>query len=185
MLSKTNHKATLFLSILTFLLVGCKTNDPSTEMSIYGNSSITRMPVARYIATHKTLIHKVEGQGVKFVQTGDDLILILQSNMLFAAKTSILNADANQILNNIASLLKDHEKFSIKIAGYNDSMKKQTYNIALSRAQAEVVANYLWKQGVNARLLYAVGYGSLYLNTDHMSQRIEIHLRWVTDFKQG
>lgn len=193
MLSKTYHAIGLFCFIFSFFLTGCGTKGATPpEPSIYGNSSITRMPVARYVAQHQAVINKLRDNGVQFIQTGDDLMLVLSSDQVFVAKTPILNTSSYSALNGIASLLKDHEKFSVSVAGYTDSMGWQQRNIALSRQQAAAVADYLWRQGIDTRLMYTVGYGAKETIASNstssgraMNRRIEITLRWVTDIKQG
>jgi outer membrane protein OmpA-like peptidoglycan-associated protein len=193
MLGKPTCVAVLFCSLFSFLLTGCVVNKSTTETSsIYGDSSTTRMPVKRYLAQHQAIIDSLKNQNIQVIQEGDDLMLVLSSDQIFRDQTSILNADSSSALNKVADLLKGHEKFVVQIAGYTDSLGQPLRNIALSRQQAQTIANYLWKQNIDTRLLYAVGYGQRASIANNavasgraMNRRIEITLRWITDPKQG
>jgi outer membrane protein OmpA-like peptidoglycan-associated protein len=51
----------------------------------------------------------------------------------------------------------------VKIAVYTNGMCPDEVNLALSQEQAESVARFLTAGGIDARILYAVGYGASHL----------------------
>lgn len=194
MLRKSSHVLVLFSVFITAFLSSCSTaNSTKTSSAIvYGDTMVSRMPVKRYMAIHNGLIHKISNQGVQFMQTGDELTMVLPSDNFFVDATPILTQSGYFALADIARLINDHEKFDVKVVGYTDRLGWQARNIALSSAQARSVLNALWERGIDSRLVYATGYGaqqSIANNiTDQgraMNRRIEITLSWLTDARQG
>lgn len=178
----------------SILLVGCSTSSElsTTTIDKYGNSAVSRMPVKRYLQAHKNQINHLSDSGVQVIQTGDELTFVLPSDECFIKQSPIVNTNYSPVLIEIANLIKDHEKFSVRIAGYTDSLGWGQRNLALSRAQALSVANFLWEQGVDARLIYSTGNGMQQTVANNstaqgraMNRRIEITLQWVTDARQG
>lgn len=194
MLRESSHVLILFCVFISALLFGCSTDNSTTASSaiVYGNTMVSRMPVKRYIATHKGLIQQISNHGVQFVQTGDELMMVLPSDSFFADATPNLTKSGYFALADIARLIKDHEKFDVKVVGYTDRLGWQAHNIALSRAQARSVLNALWEQGIDGRLIYATGYGAQQPIANNitdqgraMNRRVEITLSWLTDARQG
>lgn len=141
------------------------------------------------LSTQQTLVDQIESSGrVQIIQMGDNVTLVLPSDRFFEAGTPQLNTNYYPVLNKIAALLNGFDKFSIKVAGYTDNQGGRLRNIGLSRAQAEAIANYLWKRGVDARLMSSVGYGDQMPIASNaipagqaQNRRIEITLRLITD----
>ena len=161
--------------IINLMMVGCS----HTE-----STSITHSEAI----THRVLIERLKSSGVQVFQVGNNLTLILPTDVIFIQHTPALNTNYFPVLNNVARLLKAHEKFSIKVAVYTDSIDSAEYDLALSQQQAEMIANYLWKQGIDTRFIYAAGYGQKYPIVKNTAaegrltnNRAEISLRLITD----
>jgi len=99
---------------------------------------------------------------VQAVQLGETLRLIIPSDHLFNPDSANLQGDYRSTLVNIAKLLKTYNKVNVQVVAYTDNHSDRKRKIALTTRQAEVVSSFLWKQGIDARLLYSEGYG--YLN---------------------
>ncbi|MBR5731723.1 MAG: OmpA family protein, partial [Firmicutes bacterium] len=63
-------------------------------------------------------------------------------------------------LDRVAELLIQKD-FSLKLAGHTDSKGSMKANMALSKARAQAVKNYLVSKGANASRIEATGYGPL------------------------
>lgn len=193
MLRKTSHVLMVFCVVFVSVLTGCNTKDQTQPSSIvYGDTMVSRMPVKRYLAMQGRLIQQISSHGVKFIQTGDQLMMVLPSDSFFVDATPVLNRGAHLALGEIAKLIKGHEKFDVKVVGYTDRLGWQPRNIALSRAQARAVVSDLWEQGIDTRLIFATGYGAQQPIANNitdqgraMNRRIEITLSWLTDARQG
>ncbi len=86
--------------------------------------------------------------------------LSCRPSVFFALDSPIINTNYNPVLDQLAALLKGLNKYVIKVAGYTDNVAVPERSLALSRQQAQIIANYLWNSGVDARVLYATGYGN-------------------------
>ena len=72
---------------------------------------------------------------------------------------STLRPEAKVILNQAASLLEQHERVVVEVAGHTDSVGSDQYNQGLSERRANAVRDYLVEQGIRASRLTAVGHG--------------------------
>jgi len=167
-------------------VVGAATGAGPIAGAVVGG--ITGGIIGHYLTKHETLVHKLTANHVQIILVGDHLTLILPSDLFFAPNTPILNENYYPVLNQIAVLLRGLNKYVVKVSGYTDNVGWPTRNLALSRQQAQQIANYLWNQGLDARVLYATGYGlqKPIANNDTaagraMNRRIEITLRQITD----
>jgi len=120
------------------------------------------------------LSKKLESSGARVIQTGKTLRIILPSDELFANDSANFISSSPPILNTVSQLMAILETTSAQVSGYTDSQPDALRNKALSIRQADVVANYLWSKGPDARLLYSVGYG---LKGQVSSERFEGALR--------
>lgn len=161
--------------IINLIIIGCS----HTE-----NMSLSQCG----ITTHRALVERLKASGVQVFQMGNKLSLILPTDVFFKQHTPVLNTNYFPVLNDVARLLKAHEKFSIKVAVYTGGIDSVEHDLALSQQQAQAIANYLWKQGIDTRFIYAVGYGQKYpiaKNTTVESRlannRAEISLRLISD----
>jgi outer membrane protein OmpA-like peptidoglycan-associated protein len=173
MLKKLYLSCAIAFIATTFLLVGC--------------SSSWRY--ARPVPFNRAaLIQEIKANDVQVVQVGDAITFSLPADRFFAINTPVLNRNYYPVLNQIATLLRSFDKYTVKVSGYTDNRGWPLRNVALSRAQALAVANYLWAQKVDARLMSSAGYGDATPiannNTDTgraMNRRIEISLRMIAE----
>ncbi len=144
--------------------------------------------IGHYLAKHQTLVQKLSVNHVQVMLVGDNLRLILPADRFFAPNSPVINENYYPVLNQVAALLYGLDKYVVKVSGYTDNVGWPERNLALSRQQAQTIANYLWNRGLNARVLYATGYGSQMPIASNdtqdgraMNRRIEISLREITD----
>jgi len=169
--------------------IGAAVGGTTTGAIVGGvTGAITGSIIGHYLAKHETLVQRLAANHVQVILVGDNLRLILPSDLFFASNTPVLNENYYPVLNQIALLLRGLNKYVVKVSGYTDDIGWPTRSLALSRQQAQAIANYLWNQGIDARVLYATGYGSQMPITSNttaaeraMNRRIEITLRQITD----
>jgi intracellular multiplication protein IcmN len=140
------------------------------------------------IASKQTLVDNLIYNGVQVIQVGDEVEIILPSNKFFFPDSANLNPTYGPILDKVAELIRSFDKVNVKVAAYRDNSDPWQRSLALSKLQAKKVANYLWKRGIDARLLYAIGYGQEMpiasndtLKGRTMNRRVEITLRKVQE----
>lgn len=112
-----------------------------------------------YIDAHTTLVDKLENRGVKVFVLGDQVMIVIPSNRLFDGTTPRIRNTSYSTLDLVAQLIGNYTNITVKVSAYTNATGPAAVDLALSQQQAERVARYLWKRGVNTRLLYAEGYG--------------------------
>lgn len=70
-----------------------------------------------------------------------------------------LNAEAKQILEEVANYLKEYKPLRIVIEGHCDERGTREYNLALGMKRAEVAKKYLSDLGVDENRLEIISYG--------------------------
>lgn len=135
-----------------------------------------------YIDSKTTLEDKLQNRGVNIVVLGDQILIVIPSARLFDYMTANVRPHAYSTLNMVAQYINQFTKMMVKVGGYTDNTGASTTDVTLSREQAEKVARILTASGIDARVLYAEGYGSSHLvqrsdmNWDSDNYRIEITL---------
>ena len=86
-------------------------------------------------------------------------------------------------LDRIAALLADYPNLTVRIEGYTDASGADATNLAVSKARAEAVRQYLLGRGVDAARLNAEGFGEERPVADNASpagrrqnRRVEVYL---------
>ena len=105
------------------------------------------------------LRHQLMDTGVQVERVGDELVLILPSNITFSVNSSNIRSDFNDVLQSVSAILKKFNKTNISIAGHTDSSGSDSYNMMLSRERAQSVSNVLSASGVTAQRLSTRGFG--------------------------
>lgn len=174
----TNSVKILLLSGLSALLLGCASSQPQQTRSLDAQSA-RQQDVA-------TLTHALEQQGVQVAQMGEKMRIILPSDKLFNSRSANLSAYALPVLDNVSQLMLTLETTSAEVGGYTNLEYSPEINRSLSESQARTVVDYLWAKGVDARLLYAVGYGAVApLQREqarvpiNLNRRIEIQFQYL------
>ncbi|QLH41362.1 MAG: OmpA family protein [Coxiellaceae bacterium] len=93
------------------------------------------------------------------IKTGETYSIIIFNDTIFNTDSSNFSANSNRVLEPLTGLLKFYETVSIRISGFSDNSSTVRRGIALSGRQAERLGDYLAEQGLDARMIYAVGYG--------------------------
>ena len=108
----------------------------------------------------RRLREELVGTGVQVQKVGDNVRLIMQSNITFDTDSAVFKPVFNNILTSVAKVVNEFDKTKVQIAGYTDSTGSAAYNNSLSLQRAQAVANYLKLRDVSASRLLVYGYGS-------------------------
>ncbi len=112
-----------------------------------------------YIDAHTTLKDQLENRGVTVVTLGDQILVVLPSARVFYAMTPTIKPAAFSTLNLVGKYINQYTKMLVKVAAYTNCSSSRAYDLALSQQQANSVVRYFTAIGLDARVLYAAGYG--------------------------
>lgn len=107
----------------------------------------------------QTLRDQLVAQGIQIIQVGDEVKIILPVDNYFHQNSPQLNSHYYSVLNKLAKFIRAFPKDSVKVSAYSDSADCENRSLALTRSQARAMASYLWRQGIDARMIYSAGYG--------------------------
>ena len=94
------------------------------------------------------LRNKLKGTGVRIQRNGNDIKLIMPSDITFATNKFKVKPQFQPVLNSIVIVLKKFNNNYVRVAGYTDSTGSAKYNLGLSKRRAASVRNYLQAQGI-------------------------------------
>ncbi|WP_425410304.1 OmpA family protein [Hyphococcus sp.] len=105
------------------------------------------------------LRERLLNSGVQVQRDGDNLILLMPSDITFDVNQSEIKPGFYETLNSVSLVLKEFNKTTISVYGHADSTGPEDYNQRLSERRALSVSNYLAAQGVAPGRLQAIGFG--------------------------
>ena len=99
----------------------------------------------------------------------------------FNTDSADLTASGREVLSDVIGILKRHPG-RVEISGHTDSTGDAAHNLELSQQRAEAVERYLSANGIDARRLVSIGYGSTHpiatnatADGQQMNRRTEFH----------
>ena len=116
-----------------------------------------------YIDSQTTLKDKLENRGATIIVLGDQILIVFPSYRLFQAMTAELKPGGYDTLALVTQYVNQYTKMLVKVSAYTDDSGSRRVDLALSQQQADKVEKILLLDGIDARLLYASGYGGAHL----------------------
>lgn len=116
-----------------------------------------------YIDQYSSIEDKLQNRGATVVVLGDQILLMIPSSRIFDVRSARIKQDAYSTLNLAIRYINEFTKMLVKVAVYTDVIGSQDVNLSLSQEQAENISRYLIAGGIDARILYGVGYGGTHL----------------------
>ncbi|MFC7703042.1 OmpA family protein [Plastorhodobacter daqingensis] len=99
------------------------------------------------------------GSNIDVRNTGNELIVTMPQDILFATDSAVVRADLQRDLRAIAGNLISYPNSTIQIVGHTDSTGTAAYNQNLSERRANAVAAVLRDSGVPSSRIVAYGRG--------------------------
>lgn len=97
--------------------------------------------------------------GVSVVNTGNELIVTMPQDVLFATDSSVVRSDLQRDLYTLAGSLNRYPNTTVNVIGHTDNTGSASYNQRLSQDRANSVANVLISAGVPRQRIVAYGRG--------------------------
>lgn len=99
------------------------------------------------------------GNQVKVVRSGDQLIVTMPQDILFAFDSAVVSSGLTSDLKVLAASLNDYPGTTVEVIGHTDSDGEAGYNQRLSSDRASSVASVLIREGVASSRIRAFGRG--------------------------
>ena len=111
---------------------------------------------------YESLQDDINNNNVQVIWLGDNLTIVLDSDAYFVESSANLVPVTSTLFTNITQILNSYTTVGVTVSGYTDKSGWAKRDVALSQQRATIIANYLWQNGVNTRLLSAEGYGAAF-----------------------
>ena len=116
--------------------------------------------IGRYMDNQEAAFRNdLADSGIDVVREGNNIRLVMPSNVTFASAQSAISPSFNSTLDAIARVMKKYDKTFLAIEGHSDSTGDKSFNMTLSEKRAESVKTYLLFQGVQKDRVDVSGYG--------------------------
>lgn len=129
----------------------------------------------------------LEGTGVRVVRNGDQITLVMPSNITFDTDSSALRSDFLDVMHAVSLVLTEYPKTIIEIMGHTDADGSDSYNLALSRRRADAVGDHLVTKGIQSMRIVTEGFGEQYPVASNdtadgkaLNRRVELRLSPLT-----
>lgn len=99
------------------------------------------------------------GDGAQITNTGEQLIVTMPQDILFATDSASLRPDLTSDIRTVASSLQAYQNSTVQVRGHTDNTGDAGYNQSLSLRRAQAVTAVLASEGVNTSRMQAVGRG--------------------------
>ena len=96
---------------------------------------------------------------ISIVNTGDELIVTMPQDILFATDSDTVRSDLNRDIRALAANLLRYPNTTVDVVGHTDNVGEASYNQSLSQRRAWSVATILLSEGVPETRLRAYGRG--------------------------
>lgn len=134
------------------------------------------------------LRRSLEGSGVMIRRNGDQIVLVMPSDVTFDVDKSDIQPQFLRVLDDVARTLNAYPQTTIDVVGHADSSGPDDYNQTLSERRASAVAGYLTNQGrVLQDRIFVAGMGERQPIADNataagraQNRRVEVILRPLT-----
>ncbi|WP_441004563.1 OmpA family protein [Pseudocolwellia agarivorans] len=114
---------------------------------------------------------ELSGSGIEVIREGDNIRLVMPSNITFATGQSYITSGFHATLNDVAKVLTKFDKTYLSIEGHTDSQGSYEFNQNLSEQRAISVKNYLVQQNILDGRLQVTGYGETQPLVDNSTEK--------------
>lgn len=161
---------------MSFALVACSSSTPATTPQ--SQAAYAQQQRDQKISEKEK---QLQAGGVAVIHSGQQSLLVLPADKFFFMNSSHLNGANYATLNVLSTYISLFDVETIKVSGYSDNCGDPLRAVALSRQQAQNIADYLKNQGIKAPIIYATGYGCTFPIADNqrsdgraMNRRIQV-----------
>lgn len=147
-------------------IVGALTNTSSGEQAAKnaligaGVGALAGGAVGNYMDQQEAeLRRELEATGVGVRRVGDNIELIMPSNITFDTGSARVQDEFRRTLNSVATVLQRYDQTYIYVDGHTDTVGSRQFNQDLSEDRAAAVADMLIRRNIIAGRLIVRGFG--------------------------
>jgi outer membrane protein OmpA-like peptidoglycan-associated protein len=160
--ASTNAEKGAAIGAISGAILGKATSNHKNKRAVFGAAigAIAGAAIGDYMDKQEQAFRdELSGSGIDVVREGDNLRLIMPSNITFATGQSYITSGFHATLNDVAKVLVKFDKTFLSIEGHTDSSGAADFNQKLSEQRATSVKSYLMNQNIIAARLNTTGYG--------------------------
>lgn len=160
--ASTNAEKGAAIGAVAGAVLGKSTSNHKDKRLVWGAAigAIAGAAIGDYMDQQEEAFRKeLSGSGIDIIREGDNLRLVMPSNITFATNQSYITAGFHSTLNDVAKVLIKFDKTLLSIEGHTDNTGSAEYNQTLSTKRAQSVQSYLVEQHIQASRLKVTGYG--------------------------
>ncbi len=155
---------------------------------VFGLAACSSEPIPSPIKVPQTQDEKLvlytyllKEKGIDVLKLGETRTVIIATDYLFVNGSANLDSEYKKNLDLVARLINSYDSTSVAVTVFSDQAGEVSQ--ALTDKQAQQIVRYLWKRGVDTRLMFAKGYGNAYPvtqneNKNHFNRRVEIKFQF-------
>ena len=99
------------------------------------------------------------GPQVGIVNTGDNLIVTLPQDILFATNSTAVSGASQRDLATLANSINQYPNTTVNVVGHTDNVGDASFNFDLSQRRAQAVTSVLINSGVSPSRIRSIGRG--------------------------
>ncbi|WP_116644518.1 OmpA family protein [Salinivibrio sp. HTSP] len=160
--SMSNAQKGAAIGAITGAIAGKSTSNHKDKRAFIGAAigAIGGAAVGNYMDKQEQAFREeLAGSGIQVVREGDNIRLIMPSNITFGLDQDAIAADFYPTLNAVANVMRQYDKTFLSIEGHTDNTGAASYNQGLSERRAMSVKRYLASQSIDNARLYTSGFG--------------------------
>ncbi|OOE63762.1 MULTISPECIES: OmpA family protein [Salinivibrio] len=160
--SMSNAQKGAAIGAITGAIAGKSTSNHKDKRAFIGAAigAIGGAAVGNYMDKQEQAFREeLAGSGIQVVREGDNIRLIMPSNITFGLDQDAIAADFYPTLNAVANVMRKYDKTFLSIEGHTDNTGAASYNQGLSERRAMSVKRYLASQSIDNARLYTSGFG--------------------------
>jgi outer membrane protein OmpA-like peptidoglycan-associated protein len=184
--ASTNTEKGAAIGAVAGAILGKSTSNHKDKRLVFGAAigAIAGAAIGGYMDRQEEAFREeLSGSGIDIIREGDNIRLVMPSNITFATNQSYITSGFHTTLNDVAKVLTKFDKTYLSIEGHTDSQGSHAFNQNLSEKRAESVKNYLVQQKILEGRLQVTGYGESRPLVDNSSEnnravnrRVEIQI---------
>lgn len=156
----TSYIRIIGLASIVLILIGCH-HSVSTRLDLTrGANPLPARVAGTQDAAAMVILNRLSKHGVRVITIGQDHLVIIPANHLFAGESPRISWRSYSVLNDVVCYLKQFRKVGVDVTAFSSKYVSPTRERALTSARARVVADYLWSQDIDSRFVFTRGLGS-------------------------